>query len=86
MFNNCACVQEGCGRSAAVGFQTLSSLEWDTGFNCIFGELLQEKTSKMKLNAFVASENRFLCFFLAFADVLATCPNAFKAPVEMHGG
>lgn len=61
-------------RSCEVAWSTHDSLRWDVEFKSLFIEILQSKTSKMKLVAFVSGANRHADLFLALGDHLTMPP------------
>lgn len=60
-----------------------AGLQWDCHFKCVFVEVFQSKTSKMKLMAFIVGRDRHSCWFLAFADyMIGTTSNPIYSPDE----
>ena len=60
------------GRAGESAFQTIDAMEWSQEDTCVFMEVGQMKTAKVKISAMVAGACRHLCFFLDMADYLAT--------------
>lgn len=58
------------GRSSESSTITWDGLQWDDEFDCVFVEIIQTKSVKVKLIAFVAGTDRHCCFFLFLADFL----------------
>ena len=68
------------GRTAEISWLHLLGLKWCVHFQCVFCEIPQTKTSKVKIIAFVAGNDRHACWFLDLADYLAT--GALRAGLE----
>eukprot|EP00967_Tisochrysis_lutea_P077579 scaffold105411_cov33-Tisochrysis_lutea.AAC.1 len=49
---------------------TWDGMEWDPFFDCVFAEIPQSKTSKVKEIALVAGADRQSCFFVDLGDYL----------------
>ena len=58
------------GRSSEIAWTSLEKLTWDKHFMCVFAEIMQSKSTKMKLCPFVAARSRHLCFFVQYGDYL----------------
>ncbi|XRB19838.1 hypothetical protein RI054_22g96850 [Pseudoscourfieldia marina] len=67
------CLWLAAGRASEVAWLTFDSLKWDSLHQCVLQEVLQSKTSKSKMVAYVAGSCRHLCWFLAFGDFLTMC-------------
>jgi hypothetical protein len=60
-----------------------AGLQWDYHFKCVFIEVYQSKTSKMKLISFIVGRDRHSCWFLAYADyMIGATSNAIYSPDE----
>ena len=53
-----------------MAWLTFDSLRWDDYHHCVVQEVLQSKTSKSKLVAYVAGSSMHNCWFLSFGDYL----------------
>ena len=63
-----------CGRASECAFLSWEGLCWDPFFRCVFIEVPQSKTSKVKVVPFMAGKNRYVDWYLQFADFLAVGP------------
>jgi hypothetical protein len=52
----------------------VDGLEWDSYFQCVFAQVPQLKTSKVRMVALTAGVNRKCCWVTDFGDYLATRP------------
>jgi hypothetical protein len=62
------------GRSSEVAWTTIEGLQWDELHQCVFSEIPQSKTSKVKEAPFMAGVNGHSCWLVAFGDSLAMEP------------
>jgi len=63
---------QAAGRASEAAFISLSSLEWDPHYECIFAFMPQPKPSEIKQICFTAGVDRHCCWFTAFGDYLVT--------------
>jgi hypothetical protein len=63
-------LQRACGRSGEVSWLTWKGLRWDTHFMCMFVEVPQPKTGKLKIVAFAAGSHRHNDWFTDLGDYL----------------
>jgi len=66
--------QRSVSRAGEAAWITVDGLEWDPYFKCVFAQLPQLKTSKVRLVALTAGANRKCCWVLDIGDYLATKP------------
>ncbi|KAK3258988.1 hypothetical protein CYMTET_31993 [Cymbomonas tetramitiformis] len=62
-------IPKGCVGAATV---TIAGLKWDQNFKCLFSEVAQTKSTKLKLIAFAAGVDRFCDWFICFLDYFVT--------------
>ena len=76
-------LQRSAGRSSEVAFIAWHGVKWDKNFQCVFIEVPQFKTFKMKLIAICAGNSRHNDWFLDLGDFLTSCIlEKYNGPAE----
>ena len=73
------------GRSGELSHVTYEHLKWDPEFNCVFIDIQQVKTAKIKKVVFTAGVDRHADWFIDFGDRLASEHRAPYTPDEYQG-